>query len=288
MRPAAQGGGRRWVVMWRQVHHQAAIVLRSSTGSPHTLLSVITWTVRCPTELPSKARRAAPQSRTLCAVPAGDPNDAADEQPAGDVEADAAAAPEPPAAAAAAAEPPAEAAPAGDAWYSEGEEEVDVDDDASGDWLDNPYDDPDWESTTDESSDDEGGWAFHQLEAPTDEESDDDDRRRDFAGEQFLEEVQRLAAEETAGRHMLGMAAYDLRTTSFHFQSADALSVVEVPAGAAGDGRGLLVATSDDAGVSAWLLPAAGDLQSLRPAEVRAEVVLILLPLLLLPLLPSR
>lgn len=48
--------------------------------------------------------------------------------------------------------------------------------------------------------------------------------------------------------------------SSHHFQSADALSVVQLPASAGG---GLLAATFDAEGVAAYLLPGTGDVQTL-------------------------
>lgn len=53
--------------------------------------------------------------------------------------------------------------------------------------------------------------------------------------------------------------------SSHHFQSADALSAVQLP-----DGGGILAATFGAEGLAAWLLPAAGSLQALgTAAQVR-------------------
>lgn len=60
--------------------------------------------------------------------------------------------------------------------------------------------------------------------------------------------------------------------SSHHFQSADALSVVQLSASAGG---GLLAATFDSEGLAAWRLPAAGSVEKLGVAsEVRAVLLL--------------
>lgn len=56
--------------------------------------------------------------------------------------------------------------------------------------------------------------------------------------------------------------------SAHHFQSADALSTVDLPASAAGGG-GILAATFDLEGVAVWRLPPAGGVSSLGFSQVR-------------------
>ena len=58
---------------------------------------------------------------------------------------------------------------------------------------------------------------------------------------------------------------FSVTTDSFHFQSADALALAELPGG------DLLAATFDRSGVATWRLPAPGALQSLGLAALPAE-----------------
>lgn len=161
-----------------------------------------------------------------------------------------------------------EAGPPGyldDDWFGEEEEEGD-----DGDWLDGSDDEDlldleEGDEGEDEDEmwdeDEEGGWsdaASQSSEEPV----------------QLDQALQRLAAQ-TEGRHFCpGWAAYPIPTITEHFQSADALSTVELPASHGSGSRrgGILAATFDAQGVAAWLLPSMGDVQSMgmsQPGAVR-------------------
>lgn len=72
-------------------------------------------------------------------------------------------------------------------------------------------------------------------------------------------------AEATSGRAFHAEpAAHAVASDSFHFQSADALALAELPGG------DLLAATFDRSGVAVWRLP--GSLESLGPAAAPAAV----------------